>query len=620
MEITKGRLHKIIYGLLAVFLLATPAFSVYAIEEEIQLVNKLVIELKQGSGTVLAGDENIKSIEPVFVNAKIPSFKRTFEVQTTYTLSEFLNIYYHNVVYAQNDHKIKTGAVTVNDPGFAASAGDINKTWGLHKADFVNAWEKTKGASDVVVAIIDTGIDGSHEDLSAGQVGSGFNFLTRSLLSAGLNTDDNGHGTLVSGVIAATPNNFRGIVGTTWNITLMPLKALDAKGSGSSADLAAAIVYAADNGADIINMSLGGFGFSNDTTLSNAVSYAFNKGLVLVSAAGNDVAATGGNMDSSPVFPVCIDNAQNMMIGVAATDYNDQKADFSNYGKACVDVSAPGKRILTTTNRDPASPGISNSYVYASGTSLATPFVAGEAALIKALYPNADNKEIRDRIIKSTDPIDASNTSQCNGSPCFGLIGSGRINAFKALGPNLSPKLLVLSEGNLVQDQETGIIYLITGGQKQPVSSFVLNQRFPGVPPAVVTGAQLNSFPTGPYALPNEGTIFKTPSSNIVYQMVAGIKRPITYQIYLQRRITPDQIHVLGEVEVNSWVLGTFLPPIEGTLVRAAVNPTVYWVVDGLLHPINYAFWIDRGLNIFPLMIMSDNDIKSYAKGTAYVR
>lgn len=619
MEIIKGRLHQIIYSLLVALLLAsTPAFSVRAIEQA--PVYKLVIELKQGSGVTLARDAKIKSVEPVFVNAKTPSFKRTFEIQTNYTLSEFLSIYYHNVVYAQNDHQIKTGAVTVNDPGFATSAGDINKTWGLHKADFVNAWEKTKGSSSVVVAVIDTGIDGTHEDLSSGQVGAGFNFLTRSSISFGLNTDDNGHGTLVSGVIAATPNNFRGIVGATWNVTLMPLKALDAKGSGSSADLAAAIVYAADNGASIINMSLGGMGFSNDTTLANAVTYAFNKGLVLISAAGNDVASTGGNMDTSPVFPACIDNTQNMMIGVAATDYNDQKADFSNYGKACVDVSSPGKRILTTTNRDPASPGISNSYVYASGTSLATPFVSGEAALIKALYPNADNKEIRDRIIKSADPIDASNTSQCNGSPCFGLIGSGRINAFKALDPNLSPNLLVLSEGNLVQDQETRTIYLITGGQKQPVSSFVLNQRFSGVPPSQVTGAQLNTFPTGPYALPNEGTIFKAPTSSIVYQMVAGIKRPITYQIYLQRKITVGQVNTLTEAEISSWIMGTFLPPIEGTLIRAAVNPTVYWVVDGLFHPINYAFWIDRGLNIFPLMIMSDDDIKSYAKGPAYVR
>lgn len=603
----------------------TPVFSVSAETSSTQTINTFSVKLNAASSEVFNNDPNIFSTENIFINPISASFRYVYEVKTNYSLVEFKNKYSANIVYAEAEHQVKVGdtevvPVIVNDPGFSASANDINRTWGLPKAQFPQAWSKTTGNIAVVVAVIDTGIDGNHEDLSAGQVIAGFDFLTRADIPTGIDSDDNSHGTLVAGVIGATPNNFRGIVGTNWNVSLMPLKALDAKGSGNSADVAAAIVYAADHGASIINMSLGGVGFGNDTTLSAAITYAFNKGLVLVAAAGNDVATTGGNLDNAPVFPVCSDNGNNMIIGVAASDYNDQKADFSNYGKACVDVIAPGRRILTTINIDPNTRvAQSNGYAYASGTSLATPFVSGEAALIKAFYPQADNKEIRERIIKSTDNIDASNPTQCNDAPCLGLIGTGRINVLKALDPASAPQI-ILQDGDLVQGTSSSQIYLIVGSQKQPVSTFVFNQRFPGLPVKQVPQNLLDPLPVSHYALPNEGTLIKSPTSPTVFQIVGGIKQPITYQIFLQRKYSFAQVNNVTDEEINSWLTGTFLPPVEGTLVRAPKNPTIYWTIGGLLHPMNGKFYLDRGLNKFPVMIISDNDLKGYAKGNAYIK
>jgi hypothetical protein len=578
-----------------------------------------IIQLKQNKSETLSSDTAIYSVSPVFVDSKVKAFQNTFKISTSYSLAELQLLFSEESVYIEPELTVQSGAVTVNDPGFSNDSTNVDRQWGLLKAKFPEAWEKTKGSSSVSIAIIDTGIDGTHEDLSNGQVATGFDFLTRTNIKFGVNSDDNGHGTLVAGVIGATTNNFKGIAGADWQVIMMPLKALDQKGSGNSADIAAAIVWAADHGASIINMSLGGIGFGNDTTLSNSITYAFQKGAILVAAVGNDVATTGGNVDLSPVFPVCNDNGQNMIIGVVATDINDQKASFSNYGKNCVDVSAPGKRIISTINYDPSTNKyISNGYAYASGTSLAAPFVSAEAALLKSYFPNASNKEIRDRIIKSTDPIDSLNTNQCNGLTCAGMIGSGRINAFKAFDESLA--ISALKEGELVMSENDSTLYYITGGVRQPVTPFVRQQRFSGSEIRIVSEVQLNSLPIGSHALPIDGTYMKSFREQTVYAIINGYKRPVTYQVYLQRAIKPEQINSVDDQELGIRITGTFLPPLEGTLVKSSSNPTVFWVVDGLLHPINYNFWVEKGLNIFPIMVMSSNDLKGYAQGNAYVR
>ena len=608
----------------ALLLSSVPVFA--SAQEQTGTLNTIVVQLKENDPYLFIEDFNITEIKTAFPGSKVPSFRSTYKIETKYSVRELQSRYPNLFVYAEEAREVKTAGLeiteltTINDPGFSHDDSNQDKQWGLHRASFPEAWDKTRGSVNVTVAILDTGIDGTHEDLSSGQVSNGYDFISRTLISAGTNSDDNGHGTMVSGIIGATSNNFRGIAGANWNIRMMPLKALDGSGSGHSADVAAALVWATDHGAHIINMSLGGPGFGNDTTLSSAIKYAFDKGVLMVAAAGNDAAISGGNIDHNPMFPICSDSGDNMIIGVVATDINDQKGSFSNYGKACVDVSAPGKHILSTINYDPVSKAkVENAYAYASGTSLATPFVSAQAALIKSLYVNATNKEIRDRIIKGSDPIDSKNPSQCGGVSCSGLIGSGRINVFQSLQEKLINK--AVSEGDVVQSDNSSTLYLISGGKKLPISEFVKKQRFSDVVPKVVPSYFLDdTYALGPFVAPNDGTLIKNAKELTVYEIVGGIKRPITYQIFMHREYRFPDVNLLSDQEMNSWVTGTFLPPLEGVRLKNTTNPTQYWVVNGVLHPVNYGFYIDRGLSIFPLMIISDNDLKGFAQGNAYIR
>jgi len=169
----------------------------------------------------------------------------------------------------------------------------------------------------------------------------------------------------------------------------------------------------------------------------------------------------------------------------------------------------------------------------------------------------------------------------------------------------------------LVRD-ETGALYFISGGRKEPVSNFVFQQKFAYVPVKTVQSSDISSYPLGPYALPYEGTVVKTPGNPTVYQMVNGIKRPMTFQVFIQRQIT--QIATLSDVEMASWVTGKFLPPLEGTIVKGKNSPGLYWVIDQQLHIMNYAFYIQRGINHAPIMIVPDADLQSYPLGSEFIR
>lgn len=503
-----------------------------------------------------------------------------------------------------------------DDPGFTTNGANIDKQWGLVKANFLKAWEKTLGDKKTVVAVIDTGIDARHKDFNHTHFTTGYNVLTQRTISRSANSDDNGHGTLIAGVIAASMDNNEGITGAAPDVTLMSVKALSSDGSGTARNIADGIMWATDNGADIINLSLGGIGFAHDTDLANAITYAYGKNVVIVAAAGNDVAITGGNLDVDPVFPICNDNGKNMVIGVTATDVNDLKPDFANYGKACVDVSAPGKRILSTISHDPASGGVApNSYAYASGTSLAVPLVSAQAGLLRSLFPEASNRQIRNRIISTADNIDNLNLSQCGGSSCRGLLGAGRINAAKSL----EKQIAVIDDGDLVQVAGTLDFYLINGGKRQRVSPFVKNQRYKNLDVKEVDLADVESFSEGSYAEPINGTLVKSPNDPTVYYMQTGLRRPVTANVFAERKFNFSDIAILTNVEVGSWVQGSFLTPSDGVLIRSEKNPTVYWVVGGVLHAVNNKYFVDRGLNIFPVTYGLDSDINSFPKGDPYI-
>ena len=286
---------------------------------------------------------------------------------------------------------IGQAAFVPNDPGYPAQ-------WHLPRISAPGGWDITTGSPSVPIAIVDSGVDPFHPDLS-GNLVPGYNFV------AG-NTDTRdiyGHGTAVAGVAAAIGNSGVGVAGVSWRNSILPLVVLDSNGYGTIANVASAITYAADNGAKVINLSLAFNGTSS--TLQSAVNYAWSRGAVIVAAAAN-------YSTSTPYYPAALSN----VVAVSASDQNDNRASFSNYGN-WIDVSAPGVSLYTTAN--------GGGYLYGSGTSVAAPVVAGLAGLVFAMNPSLSNTQVVNLITSNADD---------RGSAGFDVDhGWGRVNVQRTL-------------------------------------------------------------------------------------------------------------------------------------------------------------------------------------------
>ena len=239
-----------------------------------------------------------------------------------------------------------------------------NLQYGLINIRAPQGWDLSRGSSNVTIAIVDTGVDLGHPDLSSKIVG-GNDIVNNDAIAQ----DDNGHGTHVAGIAGAVTNNGSGVAGVSWGARIMPVKVLNAAGSGTFDDVAAGIIWAADHGAHIINLSLGGVLPQPSLTLENAVNYAAGKGVLLIAATGN----AGANF---VLYPAAYTN----VIAVGATDSSNNLAGFSNFGPE-LDLVAPGVSIYST------NPG--GSYGYLSGTSMAAPFVSGLAAILRGIPGNS---------------------------------------------------------------------------------------------------------------------------------------------------------------------------------------------------------------------------------------
>jgi len=295
--------------------------------------------------------------------------------------------------------------------------------------DAPEAWETQTGSSAVVVAVLDTGADWDHEDLSANiwnnddeaenGADSDGNGYTDDIRGWDFVNNDNDpdddhsgtyHGTHVSGTIGAEGDNGIGIAGVNWSVSVMPLKILDANGDGFVSDEIDAMNYAVANGANIINASFSGGSYSQSE--HDAVNSARAAGVLFVAAAGND----GQDNDDIPAYPANYD--LDNVIAVAATDQNDDMAWFSNYGATSVDVAAPGVNIYSTKAGD--------TYQYMSGTSMATPHVAGLAALIWAENVGFSHDQVKHRILNGVDVLPALTGT---------VLMAGRINANNSINP-----------------------------------------------------------------------------------------------------------------------------------------------------------------------------------------
>jgi len=334
-----------------------------------------------------------------------------------------------------------------NDPSFGLLWGMDNQgqQGGLPDADIdaPEAWLLQTDAEDVVIAVIDTGVEYTHADLAANMWVNEDEIPNNGLDDDGNGyvddvhgwdwvngdrdpIDDHNHGTHCAGTIAAVGNNAIGVVGVTWNAQIMALKFLDYRGSGYLSDALYAFDYAAANGARITSNSWGGGGYSQ--AMVDSMAAAADAGVLHIAAAGNDSRDT----DLSPAYPASYELPE--LISVAATTRFDTRAYFSNYGATSVDLGAPGDEILSSV--------IGNAYAHFSGTSMATPHVSGAAAMLLAKNPLLSPVQLKQILMESVDPVEDLTGRTVTG---------GRLNLRKALD-SVAPPWFFLEPGEGVLD------------------------------------------------------------------------------------------------------------------------------------------------------------------------
>ena len=356
-----------------------------------------------------------------------------------------------NVAYVEPDYQIQTPEIT-SEGSLSGSSSQVtpNDTyypllWGLHNSgqsggtsgvdiDASDAWNLTTGSSHILVAVVDTGVDYTHSDLSAniwinskdpvngvdddgnGYIDDyhGWDFANKDADPR----DDNGHGTHCAGIMGAVGNNGIGIAGVNWKTSIMPLKFLDSSGSGYTSDAISAILYANKMGARVISCSWGGS--ESSQSLKDAIDAST---AVVVCAAGNN----GKDNDLTPMYPASYNSSQ--ILSVASITRTNNRSSFSNYGLTSVDLGAPGSEIGSTY--------LNGTYAYLSGTSMATPHVAGVAALLLSKEPGLTNEQVISRILNTTDPVpDLAGKT----------VTGGRVDAYRALlGATITPTPTVTS-------------------------------------------------------------------------------------------------------------------------------------------------------------------------------
>lgn len=361
------------------------------------------------------------------------------------------------VLYVEANTIMKTDATIPNDPDFGQLYGlhNLGQTGGSVDADIdiAEAWDFVRGSRDVLVGIIDTGVDYTHPDIrgnywtNPGE--TGLDASGNDKTNNGIDDDQNGfvddfrgwdfanndndpiddhdHGTHCAGTIGGQGDNGIGVSGVNWQVSMVGLKFLSANGSGSLEDAVEAIEYATRIGAAMTSNSWGGGGYS--PTMEAAIAEANAKGILFIAAAGNN----GNDNDLQPHYPSSYEHDN--VVAVAASDDKDRLASFSCFGQTSVDLAAPGVDIFSTTRN--------GRYESMSGTSMATPHVTGVAALLKAAYPQASSVDIKARLLNTVDPV-----ADFSGK----ILSGGRVNAHNALendviSPNIVSDLQIVATG-----------------------------------------------------------------------------------------------------------------------------------------------------------------------------
>jgi serine protease len=464
------------------------------------------------------------------------------------------------------------------EPNYVYSASEFpndpeySKQWNLRSINVESAWDETKG-SGVTVAVIDTGIS-PVPDLKDTKFVKGYDFVNDRIEAY----DDAGHGTHVAGTIAQSTNNGYGVAGVAYEASLMPLKVLAASGGGTVADIAEAIRYAADNGADVINMSLGGPGESK--LMEEAIDYAHQKGVFLVAAAGN-------SSQNSASYPARYPH----VIGVAALDSVGVKAPYSNFG-AGVDISAPGGSEAGKILQETIDPETNEPvFVGYQGTSMAAPHVAGVAALVKATGVKEPDEVLSvlkqsARVIKE-DPLNHFGAGHLDASAAVKLAVRGQItfrDFFRWLRDNgyLNPRFWI-DGGTIMLLPKIGMVigsYLL---------AWFLRVYFPfswswSLTSGLVAGSSGLFFLRGFYIFDLPQWPFRVMGSSIPELGSAVQGSSMLNPIFASVLIPFILVALLLGHKQWKWVaIGSALGVASCLAVSAVVSPSVLWLGSGVL-------------------------------------
>ncbi|WP_081417803.1 S8 family serine peptidase, partial [Microcystis aeruginosa] len=454
--------------------------------------NQLILKFKQGITSA-----EVAQFKSLFGAVSTQTIKLTgaeiWKLSGSLSVEKILAQYRSNPIfeYIEPDYIRTVGAFTPqatfpNDPSF-------NQLWGLHNTgqsggtpdadiDAPEAWDIQTGNPNLVIGVIDTGVDYNHQDLvgniwtNPGEIaGDGIdndgNGYIDDIRGWDFAYNDNnpsdvyGHGTHVSGTIAGKGNNGVGVTGVAWNAKIMPLKFLNDQGSGSTSNAILAINYAKDKGVKLTNNSWGGGGYSQ--ALYDAINAAGQAGALFIAAAGND----SDNTDLFPHYPSSYNLAN--IVSVASTTRTDDLSWFSNYGLTSVDLGAPGSEIYSTTPN--------NNYATYSGTSMASPHVTGAAALLWSQNPTWTAQQVKNTLMNTGDPIAALAGKTVSGK---------RLNVFKALAPDNLPFVTVsVSPPTVQEDGTTNLVYTFTRTNLNLSSPLTVNFGASGIANAAPVGS-----------------------------------------------------------------------------------------------------------------------------------
>ena len=348
---------------------------------------------------------------------------RVFQIQID-NIEEFKLIYKDIIECCEENQVLHTMDVIPDDSKYSLQ-------WAIPDMKLPQAWEITKGSSSVKVAVLDTGFSRTTQDFNASSILAGCDITGD---GGPVNNDTVGHGTAVTSVIAAKTNNSYGMAGVCWDVTIVPYKLDIADGNLSSAAIIKALYMAADADCDVINMSFGSV--MSDPLMNDAIQYAREKGCILVAAAGND----GRSVLNFPA-------SYSGVISVGAVDKNNIVASFSQYNEQ-IDVVAPGKMVVVNKAKSTDNTGLDN-FIYGSGTSYASPYVVGVAALVKSLDKSVTSDDFNSLLAKTSTDLGTTGYDVYHG---WGLIDASQI--LKVLNGSV-----IINNSPLVTDTESGVIF-----------------------------------------------------------------------------------------------------------------------------------------------------------------